>query len=75
MPNPLDPIFCSQPSSGNTRPQCGAKTRSGPPCRAKAVKGKVRCRMHGGLSTGPKTQAGWERVRAGHRAWLAAKSK
>jgi hypothetical protein len=29
-------------------PRCGAKTRSGKPCMAPAVKGKKRCRMHGG---------------------------
>ncbi|WP_287434366.1 HGGxSTG domain-containing protein [Maritimibacter sp.] len=29
-------------------PRCGAKTRSGKPCRAPAVAGKARCRMHGG---------------------------
>lgn len=29
-------------------PRCGAKTRSGGRCRAPAVKGKTRCRMHGG---------------------------
>ncbi len=29
-------------------PRCGAKTRSGRPCQAPAVKGKKRCRMHGG---------------------------
>jgi len=29
-------------------PRCGARTRSGPPCRAPAVRGKCRCRMHGG---------------------------
>ena len=28
--------------------RCGAKTRSGRPCRAPCVFGKVRCRMHGG---------------------------
>jgi hypothetical protein len=28
--------------------RCGAKTRSGKPCRAPAVQGKKRCRMHGG---------------------------
>jgi hypothetical protein len=37
----------------NTRPmlsspRCGAKTRSGRPCRSPAVNGKKRCRMHGG---------------------------
>jgi hypothetical protein len=31
-------------------PRCGAKTRSGSPCRSPAVDGKRRCRMHGGAS-------------------------
>jgi hypothetical protein len=29
-------------------PRCGAKTRSGGPCRSPAVSRKRRCRMHGG---------------------------
>ncbi|MGN1289158.1 MAG: HGGxSTG domain-containing protein [Bradyrhizobium sp.] len=29
-------------------PRCGAKTRSSGACRAPAVHGKQRCRMHGG---------------------------
>jgi len=29
-------------------PRCGAKTRTGGSCRAPAVQGKTRCRMHGG---------------------------
>jgi uncharacterized protein YjcR len=29
-------------------PRCGAKTRSGKPCKSPAVDGKKRCRMHGG---------------------------
>jgi len=28
--------------------RCGAKTRSGNPCQSPAVRGKKRCRMHGG---------------------------
>ncbi|MVT68380.1 hypothetical protein GPL21_25110 [Bradyrhizobium pachyrhizi] len=28
--------------------RCGARTRSGSACRAPAVRGKTRCRMHGG---------------------------
>jgi hypothetical protein len=28
--------------------RCGAKTRSGKPCRSPSVAGKKRCRMHGG---------------------------
>jgi hypothetical protein len=34
---------------------CGAKTRAGHPCRQAAVRGRSRCRMHGGAkgSGGP----------------------
>jgi len=28
--------------------RCGAKTRKGTPCQSPAVRGKARCRMHGG---------------------------
>ena len=38
--------------------KCGAKTRSGAPCAKFAMEDKRRCRLHGGLSTGPKTPAG-----------------
>ncbi len=31
-------------------PRCGARTRSGGSCRAPAVRGKKRCRMHGGAA-------------------------
>ena len=35
-------------------PRCGAKIRSGGACRAPAVGGKTRCRMHGGApGSGP----------------------
>jgi hypothetical protein len=43
-------------------PRCGAKTRRGSPCRCPAMK-NGRCRLHGGLSTGPKTAEGIERIR------------
>lgn len=32
---------------------CGAKTRAGKPCQNSPIAGKKRCRLHGGLSTGP----------------------
>ena len=41
-------------------PRCGAKTRSGTPCKAPAM-ANGRCRMHGGKSTGPRTPEGLER--------------
>lgn len=31
---------------------CGARTRSGAPCKRAPVEGKSRCRLHGGASTG-----------------------
>lgn len=33
-------------------PRCGAKTRSHAPCGSPAIRGKVRCRMHGGKGSG-----------------------
>jgi hypothetical protein len=38
--------------------RCGAKTRSDAACAKFPIEGKRRCRLHGGLSTGPKTAAG-----------------
>lgn len=50
------------------RPKCGAKTRTGLPCKAPVVWDKEhdkprngRCRMHGGLSTGARTPEGKRR--------------
>jgi hypothetical protein len=40
-----------------THALCGAKTRSGSPCKGRAMK-NGRCRMHGGKATGPKTPEG-----------------
>ena len=45
-------------------PRCGTRTRAGCPCRAPAIHGKQRCRMHGGRSTGPRTTEGMARLRA-----------
>ena len=41
---------------------CGAKTRRGTDCQCRAMP-NGRCRLHGGLSTGPKTSDGIERIR------------
>lgn len=32
--------------------RCGAKARSGEPCKAPAISGAARCRMHGGKGSG-----------------------
>jgi hypothetical protein len=49
------------------RPLCGAATRAGGICQVRAEPGNARCRFHGGLSTGPKTETG----RAQRRRWHA----
>jgi len=36
----------------NNAPRCLAKTRKGTPCQAPRVRGKKRCRMHGGTNPG-----------------------
>jgi glucans biosynthesis protein len=33
-------------------PRCGARTRAGAPCQRPALRGRKRCRLHGGLSPG-----------------------
>jgi hypothetical protein len=42
--------------------RCGARTRKRTPCQMKVVPGKARCRLHGGLNTGPKRQEGRMRI-------------
>jgi len=50
--------------------RCGARTRKGLPCRAKALPGKARCKFHGGASTGPRTPEGKARIAdAQRRRW------
>jgi hypothetical protein len=43
---------------------CGARTRSGHPCRRKGLGKGGRCPNHGGMSTGPRTQEGRARLAA-----------
>ncbi len=57
------------------RPRCGARCRDGTPCQAPTVWDKRRdrpvngrCRMHGGLSTGPRTEEGRRRIAKSNRA-------
>jgi hypothetical protein len=46
--------------------RCGAKTRQSTPCQKAALKGRTRCQLHGGRSTGPKTIEGRQRVSEAH---------
>lgn len=44
--------------------RCGAKTRTtGQLCKGMAIRGKSRCRLHGGKSTGARTREGLESCR------------
>lgn len=45
-------------AAANATPRCGARCRrnGGAPCRAAAIRGRTRCRLHGGKSTGPRDQ-------------------
>jgi hypothetical protein len=52
----------ARPGDFLAAPRCGARTRAGCACRQPAMK-NGRCRMHGGLSTGPRTPEGRERCR------------
>ena len=61
------------------RSLCGAKCRDGHSCKAKVVVDSKtgdpingRCRMHGGLSTGAKTQEGKDKSREAARRGMLA---
>lgn len=41
---------------------CGAKTRARTPCKLTSIFLNGRCKLHGGLSTGPKTKKGKARA-------------
>lgn len=65
--DPMNPLLARLPDwrlmllLAQSSPRCGAKTRAGTACRAPAM-GNGRCRLHGGLSTGPRTPEGLERL-------------
>jgi len=68
-------VFAARARGAVARPQCGARCRDGHACVAPAVwcastgaARNGRCRMHGGLSTGPRTPDGRARVAAATRA-------
>jgi hypothetical protein len=66
--------------SAMKHPPCGARTKTyGTPCRAQGLGRGGRCRVHGGCSTGPRTEAGRRRVseaaKARWAAWRAARGR
>ena len=46
--------------------RCGARTRSGYPCQSPAVRGKRRCRMHGGAAGSGAPIGNQNALRHGH---------
>ena len=45
---------------------CSAKTRKGTACQKPPIKGKKRCKLHGGRSSGPKSAEGKARIAKAH---------
>lgn len=54
---------------------CEAKTRKGTPCQRKSEPGRKRCKLHGGMSTGPITAEGRKRIADAQRSRWARRSK
>src|SRR5258708_8017649 len=50
--NPMNQGLTTRLNNIRGAPRCGAKTRGGTACRCPAVRGRTRCRIHGGLSPG-----------------------
>ena len=55
--------------------KCGAKTRSGAPCRNPPVTGKKRCRMHGGAKGSGAQPGNKNAVKHGLHSRLEKESK
>lgn len=53
----------AQPRDKRGKPICGAKNRKGNPCHSKQLLKNGRCKFHGGMSTGPRSPEGKERIR------------
>lgn len=54
--------------------RCGARTRSGTLCQAKPAHGNRRCKFHGGMSTGPKSPKGRQKIAEAQRKRWKCKS-
>ena len=70
----LGRVLGFQPDPTPPPATCGARTRKGSPCRGLALANR-RCKNHGGLSTGPKTDPGRARRLAGYKLWLGNKRR
>ena len=55
--------------------KCEAMTRAGTPCKRTDIHANGRCKFHGGMSTGARTEEGKARQREGYRRWLEEKRR
>jgi hypothetical protein len=60
---PRAPVWPPFPNGYRALP-CGARTRAGTPCKQIDIFPNGRCKFHGGMSTGPRTEEGRRRARA-----------
>jgi hypothetical protein len=68
--NDLSTRLMRVPEQHQTSARCGAMTRRGTACAAKPLAGKNRCKFHGGMSTGPRSEEGKARIAdAQRRRW------
>jgi hypothetical protein len=75
--NPMNQDLTSRLSNMRSAPRCGAKTRAGGQCQCPAIRGRTRCRIHGGLSPGAPRGEGngnfkdgfWTREAMQERQW------
>jgi hypothetical protein len=70
--------YATRPTDLKKQRRCGARTRAGVPCQRPPIRGRKRCRLHGGLSPGaprgPKNgnfkSGGWTAEAITERKWL-----
>ena len=76
--NPMDQDVRTRLGNLRRAPRCEARTRAGPPCKCPAMRGRRRCRLHGGLNPGaPRgarngnfTDGTWSAEAIEERRWL-----
>ena len=52
MINPMNPTVDRRVDRLRLAPRCGARNRTGGACECPAIRGRSRCRLHGGHSMG-----------------------
>lgn len=76
--NPMHQSIGTRLDNLRRAPRCGATTRVGAPCQCPTMRGRKRCRLHGGLSLGaPRgarngnfTDGSWTAEAIEERRWL-----